>query len=71
MKITHLDPYDGRRAAAYPDIGDQLDAIWKALEQLPGLPPDTAAMLQRIRQVKADYPKPPPSAGVSLSGEPT
>ncbi|WP_374556591.1 hypothetical protein [Aquitalea pelogenes] len=69
MKLTHLDPYDGRRAAAYPDMGDQLDAIWKVLELLPVLPPDTAAMLQQIQQVKADYPKPPPSAGVSLSGD--
>lgn len=69
MKPTHLEAYESCRAAAYPDMGDQLDAIWKALEQLPGLPPDTAAMLQQIQQVKADYPKPPPSAGVSLSGD--
>ena len=69
MKLTHLDPYDRRRASAYPEVGEQLDTIWKALAQLPTLPPDTAAMLQRIRQVKTDYPKPPPSAGVSLSGE--
>jgi len=71
MKITHLDPYDSRRASAYPEVGEQLDAIWKALAQLPALPPDTAAMLQRIRQVKTDYPKPPPDAGVLHSGAPT
>lgn len=50
-----LEPpaYDYRmlRAAAYPPIGDQLDALWKG---------GAAAedMLQRVLAVKARYPKP-------------
>jgi len=43
--------YVQKRAAAYPPIGDQLDAIWKggAAE---------AAMLEAVLAVKAKYPKP-------------
>jgi len=43
--------YRQLRAAAYPPIGDQLDAIWKggAAE---------AAMLEAVLAVKAKYPKP-------------
>lgn len=63
MRITHLDPHDERRRAEYPDIGDQLDAIWKALALNPDLPPDTADMLKRVQQVKDKYPKPAPEAG--------
>ena len=39
------------RAAAYPPIGDQLDAIWKGGSA-------EAAMLEAILAVKAKYPKP-------------
>ena len=44
-------PYQQLRAAAYPPIGDQLDAMWKggAAE---------AAMLEIVLAVKAKYPKP-------------
>lgn len=57
-KIIHVDPYETRRRAEYPPIEEQLDAIWKALEAIPNLPPDTAAMLDRIRRIKQDFPKP-------------
>ena len=43
-------PYQQLRAAAYPPIGDQLDALWKggaAAEE----------MLAQIHAVKARYPK--------------
>lgn len=43
--------YKGQRAAAYPPIGDQLDALWKGGEP-------EAAMKQIILDVKAEYPKP-------------
>ncbi|MEJ0004375.1 MAG: hypothetical protein WDN30_14105 [Pararobbsia sp.] len=62
MKITHYDDYRAPRAAAYPDIGDQLDAIWKLLEtQYAGatMPPDAARLAAAVRAVKAKYPKPP------------
>lgn len=50
---------DHRRARqpAYPPIGDQLDAIWKALEQVGSLPPETRDMLERVKAVKKRYPK--------------
>lgn len=50
------------RRRAYPPIGDQLDAIWKALNQqrLDGvnLPQEADDMLGRILAVKRDIPIP-------------
>ena len=51
------------RAAEYPPVGDQLDAIWKALNsmQLQGvfdLPTDTDLVRNQWLAVKAKYPKP-------------
>jgi len=43
--------YQQLRAAAYPPIGDQLDALWKGGA-------DEAAMLEMVLAVKAKYPKP-------------
>lgn len=47
-----VDPetYKIQRAAAYPPIGDQLDALWKGGEA-------AAEMLARIQAVKTEYPK--------------
>lgn len=62
MKITHYDDHRPARAAVYPDIGDQLDAIWKMLESMPqgvSANPEAEAMRDRIRAVKAQFPKPP------------
>jgi hypothetical protein len=42
--------YIAKRAAEYPSIGDQLDALWKGGN-------DTAEMLAKIQAVKAKYPK--------------
>lgn len=48
---------DLARKRAYPSIGDQLDALWKAIG--PGLDhPEAKAMLRRIQDVKARNPKP-------------
>jgi hypothetical protein len=48
------------RLKDYPSVGDQLEAIWAALETLPGkdLPPTTLDVLAKIRAVKKRYPKP-------------
>ena len=43
--------YKAKRAAEYPPIGDQLDALWKGGEA-------AAAMLAQVQAVKAKYPKP-------------
>ena len=42
--------YQELRAAAYPPIGDQLDAMWKGGE-------DETAMKETILAVKSEYPK--------------
>ena len=45
-----------RRRAEYPDIGDQLGALWEALADAP-LPPKAEAIRAEIQAVKARYPK--------------
>lgn len=42
--------YQALRAAAYPPVGDQLDAMWKGGDE-------QAAMHETILAVKAEYPK--------------
>ena len=49
-EIPPAPTYQELRAAAYPVIADQLDAIWKGGDA-------HAAMLETIRAVKAEYPK--------------
>jgi hypothetical protein len=46
-----MPDYFAQRRAAYPSIGDQLDAQWKG-----GV--DAEAMQAKINAVKAQYPKP-------------
>ena len=43
--------YQRRRAAEYPPIGDQLDALWKGGDA-------AAEMLAKVQAVKTKYPKP-------------
>ena len=42
--------YIANRAAEYPPIGDQLDALWKGGAE-------AEAMLAKVQAVKAKYPK--------------
>ena len=42
--------YQRQRAAEYPPIGDQLDALWKGGDE-------AASMLAQVQAVKAKYPK--------------
>jgi hypothetical protein len=42
--------YKAKRAAEYPSIGDQLDALWKGGDA-------AAEMLATVQAVKAKYPK--------------
>ena len=48
--------YDKSRADEYPPVGDQLDAIWKALAPLIESG-EAESMLRRIQAVKNKYPK--------------
>lgn len=43
--------YQRQRAAEYPPIGDQLDALWKGGDA-------AASMLATVQAVKTKYPKP-------------
>ena len=43
--------YQRDRAAEYPPIGDQLDALWKGGDA-------STAMLAQVQAVKIKYPKP-------------
>ena len=50
-KIEHAKTdYKRSRAAAYPPIGDQLDALWKGGDA-------AAEMLVLVQAVKTKYPK--------------
>lgn len=42
--------YKAKRAAEYPPIGDQLDALWKGGDA-------AAEMLAKVQAVKTKYPK--------------
>jgi hypothetical protein len=62
MKIRHSPNVRPLRAAEYMPLGDQLDAIMKALAQLGSqgiaLPPETVAWIGHCQQVKLKYKKP-------------
>jgi len=62
MKIAHNTDYGERRAADYPSVEDQLDAIWKQLAEGRAagslLVPAAETMLNRVLEVKRRYPKP-------------
>ena len=58
MKIKIKQNYRTRRKQEYPDIGEQLDAIWKYINDAPGnKSDDVKAILDRVNAVKARYPK--------------
>lgn len=57
MKIFVKGDYRTLRAQEYPDVGEQLDALWKEMQALPRTE-EAEAMLQRIQDVKKKYPKP-------------
>ena len=56
------EEYKEKRIAEYPDVGDQLDAIWKEInrQRLSGvnIVSDADSVLGKILAVKKKYPKP-------------
>jgi hypothetical protein len=48
--LFNTQKYQRDRAAEYPPIGDQLDALWKGGDA-------ATAMLAQVQAVKAKYPK--------------
>lgn len=61
-RIEHARPHGAVRAAAYPPVGEQLDAIYKLAAMLARagmeLPPETRAWIAQVDAVKRRYPKP-------------
>lgn len=61
--------YKEKRSAEMPAIGDQLDALWKAVKALQVLAkvtivdPEVTAIADSIQAVKDKYPKPIDKAG--------
>ena len=49
--LKNNSAYKFKRAAEYPSIGDQLDALWKGGDA-------AAEMLAKVQAVKTKYPKP-------------
>lgn len=59
MKINIKVDYRAKRREAYPPIGEQLDALWKALAADPSALPQAAReMLDQVQAVKSKFPKP-------------
>lgn len=61
-KLRHSTSYRARRAAEYPGMGDQLDAILDGLRAYRDgkpLPPKTLAILDACEAVKTRFKKPP------------
>lgn len=55
--------YRAKRAHDYPKIGDQLDALHKAVQALASagsvtLPDDYLSLLAKVQAVKQNHPKP-------------
>ena len=49
------EPYTALRAREYPPLGDQLDALWRAMGD--GTLPKVAAFYDPIAAIKTKYPK--------------
>jgi len=48
--------YDRKRAQSYPDVGEQMDALWHGMHD--GLLPRVEPFYSNILSVKQRYPKP-------------
>lgn len=55
-RVESKADYQMQRLRAYPPVGDQLDALWKALHGMP-LTQEGEDMRQRIAAVKLAIPK--------------
>jgi len=60
--LLAAEGYKQNRREDYPEIGDQLDAIWKEFSKRRDggeiLPPETDVMLTDILATKTKHPKP-------------
>lgn len=60
MQIHHCGDHRPVRAVEYPSAGDQLDVLWRWVATLPPelLNDEMRQMLDQIRAVKTNFPKP-------------
>jgi len=49
------EAYKAKRSAEYPSLGDQLDVVFKALQNSDN--PEVQPMIDEINAIKAKYPK--------------
>lgn len=52
--------YKRNRQMQYPNIGDQLDSIWRAIEAINNskdIPKQTMKMMNSILEIKKNFPK--------------
>jgi len=60
LKIKHHEPYRELRRAAYPPLGDQLDAVYKLAKHLQekgeSLPAEVCDWVEQCRLVKEKFP---------------
>jgi len=52
---VHDSGHENRRAAEYPAVADQLDALWHAMDQ--GVIPKVEGFYDPIKAVKDRHPK--------------
>ena len=55
VAIKAAEAYKANRAKEYPSIGDQLDVVFKALQNSDN--PEVQPMIDEINAIKAKYPK--------------
>tara|TARA_Y100000310_G_scaffold344706_1_gene458915 strand:+ start:1614 stop:1877 length:264 start_codon:yes stop_codon:yes gene_type:complete len=55
LKLEKKLSYREKRKAEYPDIGEQLDALYHAMDQ--GILPKVDGFYDKIKAVKEKYPK--------------
>lgn len=60
MKVSHQSDYRLKRQNEYPDIRDQLDALWSIVMELSkgNIPSEAQDVANAIAAVKLKYPKP-------------
>lgn len=64
IKIRHVGDYASRRRAAYPPIGDQLDALLKAFKQNSIVSEELEQVVLAVERVKNQFPKPDEDSAV-------
>ena len=56
-KIVPTPAHVGKRASAYPSIGDQLDMLWHSIDEDPTLKSKYFTFYEAIKSVKVKNPK--------------